>query len=114
MFNILLDWTNYSPDKSGWVLGAGLGKDLYDNKADKIWVENLFEEYKPTDTDKYYREEVSIASNIWEINHNLDKYPSVTIVNNFKKKVIGDVEYIDKNNIKITFTIESSGEVFCN
>lgn len=114
MFNILLDWTNYSSDKSGWVLGAGLGKDLYDNKADKTWVENLLEEYKPTDTDKYYREEVSIASNIWEINHNLDKYPSVTIVNNFKRKVIGDVEYIDKNNIKITFTVESSGEVFCN
>ena len=48
------------------------------------------------------------------VNHGLDKYPSVTIVDSAGTRVIGDVQYIDKNNITITFINPFSGKAFLN
>jgi hypothetical protein len=48
------------------------------------------------------------------VNHGLNKYPSVTIVDSAGTRVIGDVQYIDKNNITITFINQFSGKAFLN
>ena len=37
-----------------------------------------------------------ILSSKWEIEHKLDRYPSVTIVDTGGNVVMGDVKYIDK------------------
>ena len=64
--------------------------------------------------DKNYILTVSMPSDIWLINHSLGKYPSVTVINNDLKEVVGDIEYIDLDNIRITFSSEFSGKVICN
>ena len=55
-------------------------------------------------------------SNTWNIQHNLNRHPSVTIMiqdeNNKLCIAMGDVEYVDLNNIQITFTGEYSGYVY--
>ena len=55
-------------------------------------------------------------SNTWNIQHNLNRYPSVTIMiqdeNDKLCSAMGDVEYIDVNNIQITFTNEYSGQAY--
>ena len=51
---------------------------------------------------------------VWVVNHNLNKYPSVSVVNSFKEQVYGRVDYIDKNKLTITFNAPFSGEAFCN
>ena len=44
-----------------------------------------------------------IASGIWHIQHNLGAFPSVTIVDSAGTQIIGDVQYIDSNNITVSF-----------
>lgn len=56
----------------------------------------------------------SVAAAKWEIQHNLDKYPSVSIVDSAGTEVVGDVQYIDKNNIVILFTAPFSGKAYMN
>lgn len=56
----------------------------------------------------------SQASSTWNVTHNLNKYPSVTIVDSAETEVIGDVQYIDSNNLTITFTAAFSGKVYLN
>ena len=56
----------------------------------------------------------AVSSNIWKINHNLGRYPSVTVVDSAGTEVIGDVQYIDTNNIIIEFTSEFSGKAYLN
>lgn len=56
----------------------------------------------------------STASAIWTINHNLGKYPSVTIVDSAKNEVFGDVEYTSVNSVKLNFTAAFSGQAFLN
>lgn len=64
--------------------------------------------------DKTYIHTQALAASVWEVEHNLDKYPSVTVVDSGNSVVIGEVVYIDSNNIRITFTSAFSGKAYFN
>lgn len=70
----------------------------------------------PTESggDKTYIHKQVIASNTWEITHNLYKYPSVSVVDTGGNVVIGDVEYISLNTLVIKFTAPFSGTAYLN
>ncbi len=64
--------------------------------------------------DKHYEHNQILSNEIWNINHNLDKYPSVTVVDSAETVVYGSIEYIDKNNLKIIFSAEFAGKAYLN
>lgn len=53
-------------------------------------------------------------STTWTITHNLEKRPSVTVVDSGGNVLIGDVQYLSDNQIKITFTTALSGTAYLN
>lgn len=65
-------------------------------------------------TDKKYVHDQGIPSQVWTINHGLNKYPSVTAVDTASSVVFGQVDYVDKNNLTITFNASFSGEAYLN
>lgn len=64
--------------------------------------------------DKTFVYNQAISSNVWEIKHDLDKYPAVTVVDSGGSVVVGEIVYIDKNNVRITFTSAFSGKAYFN
>ena len=54
------------------------------------------------------------SSYVWEITHNLNKYPAVTVVDSGGSVVIGEIVYIDENNVRITFASAFSGKAYFN
>lgn len=56
----------------------------------------------------------SSASNVWEITHNLNKYPSVTVVDSAGSVVVGEVLYNNTNKVTITFIGAFSGKAYLN
>jgi hypothetical protein len=50
----------------------------------------------------------------WIINHNMDKFPSVSVVNNNNILMYGNTTYVDTNNLIITFTAGFSGKAYLN
>jgi hypothetical protein len=56
----------------------------------------------------------STPANPWIINHNLDKFPSVTMVLSTGQVGVADVRYIDENNLTITFSGDESGKAYMN
>lgn len=54
------------------------------------------------------------SSNEWTVIHNLNKYPSVTIVDTVNNIVVGSVQYVSKNILVVKFTAEFSGKVYLN
>lgn len=58
--------------------------------------------------------EQAIAADEWIIQHNLNKYPSVTVVDSAGTKIVGDIKYVDKNNITIKFTTDTLGTAYLN
>ena len=66
------------------------------------------------EADKTYLHIQSVASNEWLINHGLNKYPAVSIIDSAENEVIGEVEYIDANNVKLKFAGSFSGKATLN
>lgn len=64
--------------------------------------------------DKFLVYNKNVPSNEWVINHNLEKYPSVTVVDSANSIITGEVTYIDMNTLKITFQAAFSGKAYLN
>lgn len=64
--------------------------------------------------DKNYVFNQASATATWNINHNLNKYPSIHVVDSAQTVVVGDVKYIDLNNITVTFASGFAGQAFLN
>lgn len=58
--------------------------------------------------------EQGIASDIWVINHNLNKKPSITVVDSADNVVEGAEKYIDENTIEIYFNGAFKGKAYLN
>ena len=54
------------------------------------------------------------VSNSWEIQHNLNKFPSVVIIDSGNNVVFGDINYRNINEITITFSAGFSGKAYLN
>ena len=65
-------------------------------------------------SDKHHVHDQGVPSISWTINHNLNKFPSVSAVDTASNVVVGQVEYIDKNNLIVTFNASFSGEAYLN
>lgn len=50
----------------------------------------------------------------WTVQHNMDKFPSVSVVNNNNILMYGNTTYVDTNNLIITFTAGFSGKAYLN
>lgn len=64
--------------------------------------------------DKYFLFHQYVPSNTWTINHTLNKFPSVTIIDSGGTHVYGNIDYISTNQVILTFTNEFSGEASLN
>ncbi len=54
------------------------------------------------------------ASSTWTITHDLERFPSVTVVDSSGNLVIGDVDYISNLELIITFSAPFSGTAYLN
>lgn len=67
-------------------------------------------------TDKnFVSSNIAFSADVAEtINHNLNKFPSVTTVDSAGSHVVGDVQHINENSFTITFTSSFTGKVYAN
>ena len=66
------------------------------------------------ENDKNYVHNQTTASNTWVIEHNLNKYPSVSIMNSANEEVVGEVTYDNTNQVTIKFAGEFKGSATLN
>jgi hypothetical protein len=64
--------------------------------------------------DKKYVYIQNTPETTWTITHNLQKYPSVTIVDSSESVVIGEVNYTNNNQLTVTFNGGFSGKAYLN
>ena len=65
-------------------------------------------------TDQTYTHNQSGASSTWTITHNLNKFPSVTVIDSANTVIIGQVAYSSVNQVTITFKSATGGKAYLN
>lgn len=100
--------------------GGGSGTSNYNDLENKPKINGVTLSGNKTSSelgltgDKDFTYIKSTPDKVWEITHNLDKYPSVTIVDSAGSVVMGDITYTSKSAIKITFSAAFSGKAYLN
>lgn len=64
--------------------------------------------------DHSYVHDQGIAANVWVINHNLNRKPSITVVDTADTVVAGKREYINNNTVRLTFNASFKGKAYLN
>jgi len=65
-------------------------------------------------TDKNFTFTQSSAASSWNVTHNLNKFPSVTVTLADGTQVEAEIEHTNKNNLTITFSSSNSGVAYMN
>jgi hypothetical protein len=60
----------------------------------------------------YFRHVQGSPASIWNINHNLGRHPSVTVTDSGGDSAVGEIDYVDNNNLRITFSAGFAGEAY--
>ena len=55
-----------------------------------------------------------VPSAVWNINHNLGKFPSISVVDTGETVVAGEYTYIDNNNVTLNFSVAFPGKAYLN
>lgn len=64
--------------------------------------------------DRHHTHKQAQAAKVWTIAHNLGKRPAVTVVDSAGTVVIGEVDYLDDNTVRLTFCAAFSGTAYFN
>lgn len=64
--------------------------------------------------DKTYVHEQALAADVWHVNHNLHKKPSVTVTDSHDRVYEAQVEYNDDDNLTITLNASFKGFAYLN
>lgn len=119
--NDIIDISMESPTQELEIIGATRGDDGHTPYIeDGYWfingvstgVQSAGEQGIPG-VDANYTQAFNVSSSI-DVNHNLNKLVSVSIIDSANDEVIGDISYIDPNNIRVVFTSAFSGTIICN
>ena len=100
--------------------GGGSGTSNYNDLDNKPKINNVTLEGNKTSSelgltgDKDFVFIKSTPDSVWDITHDLDKYPSVTVVDSAGSVVIGDITYTSKSALTVTFSAAFSGKAYLN
>lgn len=64
--------------------------------------------------DAHYVHNQEMVSTTWTVEHNLNKYPSVTVVDSGDNVLYTEIEYIDLNTLEVRFEASTSGKAYMN
>jgi hypothetical protein len=64
--------------------------------------------------DARYEHEQATPALVWEIQHNLNKNPSVIVIDSAGSTMEGTIEYMDENNLQILFRAQFGGKAYLN
>lgn len=67
-----------------------------------------------TTKDKHYTYEQATPSKEWVIEHNLNKKPSITVVDSADNVIIGDYQYDTLNTVTLRFNEPFIGKAYFN
>lgn len=77
-------------------------------------IETIREENSVIVSTKTVVFEQGIPSNIWTINHNLNKYPSVTLIDSSGRQFKAEIDYNDMNTLTVYMNGGTSGKALLN
>jgi hypothetical protein len=88
---------------AAFLVPAGGLSMTYDNTAELLTIRQTT-----------YVHDQLVPASMWVINHPLNRFPDVTVIDSAGTQVTGDVRYLSNSQVQITFSAAFSGQAFLN
>ena len=96
-----------------------LALTLVGSGSNGVIIENAFYDFAVFTlssglADKTFEFTQGVPATTWNIQHDLGKFPSITVIDTADTVVTGQYEYIDNNNVTLTFSAGFAGKAYLN
>ena len=96
-----------------------LALTLVGSGSNGVIIENAFYDFAVFTlssglADKTFEFTQGVPAVTWNIQHNLGKFPSITVIDTANTVVVGEYEYIDSSNVTLTFLAGFAGKAYLN
>ena len=81
---------------------------------ERLQVVTVGQQGPPGAGDAGYTHTQSIALAIWTAAHNLNRFPSVTVVDNLGRRIEPDVSFVDADIVQISHGLALTGKAYFN
>ena len=105
--------TTYLPDVNFFEVSLEASVSNGAILQDKYYIFSEFVSNDPGE-DKTFIFTQGVPSVQWNVQHNLAKFPSVSVVNNNNVVINGEVTYVDTNNVQLDFSAAFAGKAYLN
>lgn len=104
------------PGENGKPGKDGRGVPDFSGQTDAVLKTNGRKTYWGQDkSSTYVYEQGTLSpSNVWIINHNLGKYPSVTVVDSAGTRFECETHYLNENTCVVNMSVAMSGKAYLN
>lgn len=102
-----LTWSDFEPYILQWDIPV----------EENDFIRNPVLILQPADVtvaDKNYVHTQAVPSTTWTINHNLGKFPSISIVDTSDREWLGDIIHNSINQAVVVFAASFGGKAYCN
>jgi hypothetical protein len=78
----------------------------------KTWSSQKIQQQFDTFAPQQYTHDQQVSSDVWDVTHNMNRYPVVVVIDSSGSVVTGEVTYITNNRVKIEFSAPFGGKAY--
>lgn len=103
----------YTADTNFYQVGLSLYSSNGVLNLDKYYIFGEFTN-PASDGDKTFVFVQTVPNTVWNVQHDLNKFPSITVIDTGDTVVVGQYTYIDNNNVTLEFSAGFAGKAYLN
>lgn len=121
-FSSKLDKAIYVLSSNSWIVDPGAVQDTSEIPVADKTIESITQQaitqkqinIENVNNNKQKEFIFNVPANVWNIEHLLNKYPSIKLFDNNNNEISATIVYTTLNNIRVEFNIATSGKAIVN
>ena len=98
---------------SSWFYISTKDGDCIFNYSQKKFIIRTPENYELSSVSDDYEIDFNLTESV-TVRHNLNRYPSVVVLDSTNRQIITQITYTDRNSCVVSWVGETSGKIVCN
>ncbi|MFZ4400419.1 MAG: hypothetical protein ACOYO1_10325 [Bacteroidales bacterium] len=98
---------------TSWIFQTTKDGDCIYSYTQKKFIIRTLESYETSSVSDEYETNFNTTESV-TVRHNLNRYPSILVLDSTNRQIITQVTYTDRNTAYVSWTGETSGKIVCN
>jgi hypothetical protein len=98
---------------TSWIFLSTRDGDCIFSYSQKKFIIRTIDNYELSSVSDDYEIDFNLSDTV-TVRHNLNRYPSVVVLDSTNRQIVTQITYTDRNSCVVSWTGETSGKIVCN